>query len=282
MDKVLTQLKEAALAIKNADALFITAGAGMSTDSGIPDFKHITGFSASFNPKTNKSKVEFEAAQSDLFEHQPEKAWAFYGYQLNLYRKTLPHSGFKKLLKIGKEKEFGYFVFTSNVDGQFQKTGFQDAFLEECNGSIHHLQCIKPCSSAVWEVQKENIIIDREHLQAIAPLPKCPNCGSIARPNILMPNDWSWISQRAIEQGNRLQQWLETMDSLEAKLAIIELGANHSNSTVRLQSQRVSRSFSSTLIRINTIDYDVPEGGIGLALSPEQGLIKISEALDWL
>lgn len=281
MDKILDQLKQAALAIKEADALFITAGAGMSTDSGLPDFKHITGFSASYKPKINKAKVEYEAAQSELFEHQPERAWAFYGYQLNLYRKTLPHAGFRKLLKIGKEKEYGYFVFTSNVDGQFQKAGFHDAFLEESNGSMHHLQCIKPCCSAVWDAPNENIIIDREHLKALAPLPKCPHCGNIARPNILMPNDWSWISQRAIEQGNRLQQWIETLDSLEAKLVIIELGANHSNATVRLQSQRVNRSFKSTLIRINTIDYDVPEGGIGLALSSEQGLIKIAEALEW-
>jgi len=282
MDKLNNKIREAALAIKNADALFITAGAGMSIDSGLPDFKHISGFSASFDLSKNKSRVEFEAAQSDLFEQNPEKAWAFYGYQLNLYKSVSPHQGYQKLLEFGDQRQYGYFIFTSNVDGQFQKAGFNDAFIEECNGSIHHFQCVKPCTSNIWKAPKAKISIDRENLKAIGPLPQCPYCGSTARPNILMPNDWSWLSQRAIEQGNRLQLWLETIDSLAAQLVIIELGASHSNHTVRLQSQRVNRSIKSTFIRINATDFQIKNDGIEIALTPKEALLKIWEVYESL
>lgn len=278
MDKLHNQINLAAQAIKNADALFITAGAGMSIDSGLPDFKHISGFSASFDLLKKNSLVEFETAQSDLFEQNPEKAWAFYGYQLNLYKSAIPHEGYQKLLELGNKKQYGYFIFTSNVDGLFQKAGFNDAFIEECNGSMHYFQCVKPCSSHIWKAPKNKIIIDREHFKATGPLPQCPYCGEIARPNILMPNDWTWLSQRTIEQGNRLQLWLETIDSLDATLAIIELGANHNNPTVRLQSQRVNRSIKSTLIRINTNEHQIKNNGIGIALGPKEALVKIGEA----
>jgi hypothetical protein len=60
------------------------------------------------------------------FEHgvdRPSRAWGFYGHRLNLYRKTVPHAGFDILRKWGEKMPLGYRVFTSNVDGQFQKEG---------------------------------------------------------------------------------------------------------------------------------------------------------------
>ena len=59
----------------------------------------------------------------------------FYLYRLDLYRKTIPHEGFNKLLDIVKSKNDNYFIFTSNVDGQFQKAGFDENKITECHGS---------------------------------------------------------------------------------------------------------------------------------------------------
>ena len=50
---------------------------------------------------------------------------------------------------------YGCNVFTSNVDGQFQKAGFDPADIHECHGSIHHLQCLGPCSQAIWGADAE-------------------------------------------------------------------------------------------------------------------------------
>jgi len=131
------------------------------------------------------------------FFEKPELAWAFYGHRLNLYRETIPHKGYFQLLEIGEEKPGGYFVFTSNVDGQFQKAGYNDEYIEECHGSIHHFQCIEPCCNNIWDANEEEVIIDMGSFQAQEPFPKCANCGSIARPNILMFGDWHWIHQRS-------------------------------------------------------------------------------------
>lgn len=57
-----------------------------------------------------------------------------------MYRYTKPHEGFSILLEIAKKKK-DYFVVTSNVDGQFQKAGFNPDKLYEIHGSIHHVQC---------------------------------------------------------------------------------------------------------------------------------------------
>ncbi|MFN8258353.1 MAG: Sir2 family NAD-dependent protein deacetylase [Bacteroidales bacterium] len=275
MNEINQKLERATRLIAEADALFITAGAGMGVDSGLPDFRGNSGFWKAYPPIAKLGLSFNEMANPVWFEKNPEMAWAFYGHRLNLYRETKPHMGFKLLLKAAKEKQYGYFIFTSNVDGAFQKAGFDDSFIEECHGSIHHFQCIKPCSSEIWDASTEKVTVDLETFKALRPFPKCKKCGGISRPNILMFGDWNWLSHRSVEQGNRLNLWLETMLDLNAKVAIIEMGAGHAVPTVRLQSQRVYRSLNASFIRINPRDYDVPEGAIGLPFGALEGLEKI-------
>lgn len=275
MDNLNKNIEQACQAIKDADALFITAGAGMGVDSGLPDFRGNAGFWKAYPPIAKLGKSFSEMADPVWFDKQPGIAWAFYGHRLNLYRETIPHKGFSKLLDLGRSKPYGYFVFTSNVDGQFQKAGFDDALIEECHGSIHHLQCTGPCSSDIWKIGEENVNVDMETFRATGELPKCKNCGRLARPNILMFGDWNWISHRTSEQGARLQKWLEKLNSFNAKLAIIEIGAGLAVPTVRYKSQRTGRNLNSTLIRINPRDYHICQGAIGLPLGAREGINRI-------
>jgi NAD-dependent SIR2 family protein deacetylase len=279
MDRDLENIKRASQAIKEADALFITAGAGMGVDSGLPDFRGNSGFWKAYPPIAKLGLSFSEMANPTWFDKKPKMAWAFYGHRLNLYRNTLPHKGFKMLLEIGKAKKFGYFIFTSNVDGQFQKAGFNDAFIEECHGSIHHLQCQKPCSSEIWEAKAYKIEINLDTFEAQEPLPKCKNCGSIARPNILMFGDWNWISYRSVEQGTRLETWMDTMKELDARVAVIEIGAGHAVPSVRLQSQSSFRKLKASFIRINPRDFEVPDGAISLPMGAKEGLERIVELM---
>lgn len=81
----------------------------------------------------------------------PHLAWGFYGHRLKLYRDTQPHAGFAILQRIASQMPHGAFVFTSNVDGQFQKAGFSEMQVCECHCSIHHLQCLSPrCEPQIW------------------------------------------------------------------------------------------------------------------------------------
>ena len=111
-------VQAAAKAILQADALLIGAGAGMGVDSGLPDFRGPEGFWQAYPSLRGRVRFE-EMANPRWFDDDPGLAWAFYGHRLHLYRDTQPHEGFKLLRQMAGDRP--RFVFTSNVDGQFQK-----------------------------------------------------------------------------------------------------------------------------------------------------------------
>ena len=272
-------IKQAAASLKDADALLITAGAGMGVDSGLPDFRGNEGFWKAYPPIARRGISFMEMANPVWFQNDPQLAWAFYGHRLNLYRATEPHAGFHQLLRIGQKMPHGYFVFTSNVDGQFQKAGFDEDHIEECHGSIHHFQCTSPCDDNLWNATREEIIVDEESFQAQFPLPLCKYCGGLARPNILMFGDWSWISKRSNQQQNRLNAWLDDLKTSLAKLVIIELGAGKAVATVRHTSEQIARYMNATLVRINPRDSETPNGHISIPLSAAEGISALSEKI---
>jgi len=273
------QIEKAKQVVKDADAVLITAGAGMGVDSGLPDFRGTEGFWRAY-PVAKKLGLRFEElANPRWFREDPELAWAFYGHRLNLYRKTQPHEGFYILKKLGEKKNNNYFVFTSNVDGQFQKAGYPEDKIVEVHGSIHHLQCSMPCSDNIWSAEGVEVNIDEEKFRAIPPLPTCPSCGRVARPNILMFGDWEWIPTRTESQEYRLKLWLNKNLAQGNKIAIIEIGAGKAVPTVRYFSEATQRQANATLIRINPRDYDVPYGNIGLPMKGLEGIKAITEGI---
>ena len=244
------EIEKAKKILNEADALFITAGAGMGVDSGLPDFRGVEGFWNAY-PKVKELGLHFEElANPEWFEKDPHLAWAFYGHRLHLYRETIPHEGFHKLLALLDTKKYESFVFTSNVDGQFQKAGFSEDRIMECHGSIHHLQCTDNCQGMIWSSDEMQIEIT-DDFRAVDPLPSCPFCGATARPNILMFRDWMWESHRTDTQRQRLAKWMEKVEVERGKLAIIEMGAGTAVPTVRNTSEQMAERFGVPLIRIN-------------------------------
>lgn len=82
------------------------------------------------------------------------------------------------------------------------------------HGSIHYLQCIKPCSDIIWKADGllDNLQIN-DKFSAEGDLPKCSRCGNLARPNILMFNDCDWISNRSDEQEERYNKFLDNINT---------------------------------------------------------------------
>jgi len=258
--------------IAQADGLLITAGAGMGVDSGLPDFRGPQGFWGAY-PALGRARIPFERiANPAAFESNPHLAWGFYGHRLNLYRATVPHEGFHILQRIGERMKEGCFVFTSNVDGQFCKAGFADAGIAECHGSIHHLQCIERCTDDLWSADDYFPEIDDDNCLLTSDFPTCPNCGGIARPNILMFGDWAWLDQRAAAQERRLQIWLRKVE----RLLVIEVGAGTNIPTVRL----LGESLNAPLIRINPTEPQLGAGkGVAIASRGMAALQGIEAAL---
>ena len=263
-------------ALSHSQALLIGAGAGMGVDSGLPDFRGTTGFWEAYPPLA-KLGIQFEEmANPRWFRENPQLAWGFYGHRLNLYRKTEPHFGFSLLLKWISEHKLSHFVFTSNVDGHFQRSDFPDTAVNECHGSLMHLQCVDQCGQEIWPVSPDlRVEIDEKTLHALDPLPTCPACGGLARPNILMFSDWEWDPERTNEQGRRLNEWLQ--ENGDSNLCIIELGAGPSIPTVRITCEQAWKSSGGTFLRINPRDHQVPEGALPLAMGAEDALRAIEQ-----
>ncbi|MFC1562663.1 NAD-dependent deacetylase [candidate division KSB1 bacterium] len=270
-------IDKAAKAFADAEAILITAGAGIGVDSGLPDFRGNKGFWKAYPPIAKLGISFSEMANPQWFEVKPHLAWAFYGHRLNLYRRTTPHQGFFQLLKMADQKPAGYFVFTSNVDGQFQKAGYREDRIEECHGSIHHLQCTTVCSDTIWDGSEIKIVVDEKSFEAQTPLPRCIKCGGLSRPNILMFGDWSWISSRTDAQSQRFSKWLQELSKKKIRLLIIEIGAGEAVPTVRMKSEYLAQINNGTLIRINPRDYYTPSGHISIPLGSADGINQIYE-----
>jgi NAD-dependent SIR2 family protein deacetylase len=272
-------IARAAEAIGQADALLIGAGAGMGVDSGLPDFRGPEGFWRAYPPFRQRG-LRFEQVSCPVwFRQDPAQAWGFFGHRLNLYRGTSPHEGFATLLRWAQERPNGYFAFTSNVDGHFQRAGFDEQRIVECHGSIHFLQCSGVCCQEIWPADDLAVDVDLETITARSPLPTCPRCGTVARPNILMFGDWDWLGGRTSQQLDRYAEWLADIERDDLRLAVIELGAGTAVPTVRHECHRRAEAVGGTLIRINPRDDDVPPGGIAIPLGALEALRRIEPRL---
>ena len=271
MNNLEQDYRKAAELIGSAQALLIAAGAGMGVDSGLPDFRGPEGFWKAYPPF--KGRKFSDLSTPHWFHTDPALAWSFFGHRLNLYRAAIPHKGFQILRRWAERMPLGCFVFTSNVDGQFQKAGYAPTQILECHGSIHHLQCSTPCANTVWSAEFIELDIDPNTMRTDSPTPRCPECQEIARPNILMFHDHSWVDERSEEQSRRYQAWLRQIDP--AKVVVIEMGAGLTVPSVRYESE----CSGGRLIRINPRDADVPEGGVSLPVGALAGLQQLDELL---
>lgn len=247
-------IERAANILEQADSLIIAAGAGMGVDSGLPDFRGTEGFWRAY-PALKVARIDFaRIASPKSFQENPRRGWGFYGHRLALYRNTIPHEGFHILKQWAANLDHGCSVFTSNVDGQFQKAGFDPLQIVECHGSIHYLQCIDNCQRSIWTTSDFAPIVDETTCELLSTPPVCYRCDSIARPNILMFNDWNWIEDRTEQQERRQQLYLSKVK----RPLVIEIGAGTNIPSVRNFSHRIIHRHNGRLIRINPTDYKVP------------------------
>ena len=255
-------LVRAAEFILGAKRILIGAGAGMGVDSGLPDFRGDEGFWRAYPPYRHLGLAFVELANPAWFDRDPRLAWGFYGHRLQLYRSTAPHAGFQILRQWMSHVGNGY-VFTSNVDGQFQKAGFSAAHIVECHGSLHHLQCVSCCTGAIWPADDTDVEVDPYAFRAREPLPHCRECGRLARPNVLMFGDGRWCESRTANQKDQFERWIKT--TCEPQSVVVECGAGLAVPTVRHTCELIAARWGAPLIRINPHEPEGPPGTLSLA-----------------
>ncbi len=235
-------MKEIRKIISNADKLLILAGAGFSADSGLPVFRSNNGFWDNYPQLQGK---EFTQVSSpDMLYENEDLFQGFYLHRKNLYESTEPHIGYKKLLDFIHKNNIDYYVVTTNVDEHFEKAGYDPNKIYSLHGSIDHWQCSKySCDSEIFKLDR-NIEVD----QNLIPKNKiyCPKCESIARPNILMFNDFEFNSDRIDEKGRRYRSWYYDIFRKDGiNVTVLEFGAGSAINTLRVMH--------------NTILMEIPE-----------------------
>jgi NAD-dependent deacetylase len=142
-------------------------GAGISTESGIPDFRSPTGIWAQYDP--------MEYATLTAFRRDPVKVWEFYARRFELLVRAEPNAGHYALAELERR---GYLraVVTQNIDGLHERAGSREVV--EVHGSIRTASCLA-CGDRVAFAEVVAALAD-------APAPPCPSCGEILKPDVVM------------------------------------------------------------------------------------------------
>lgn len=221
-----------------AEGIVILAGAGMSVESGLPDFRGKTGM------WTQAQEDFITLASAKGFASEPLKVWNFYIHRILQYAHTVPHQGYYDLLNLILAHGKDHFVVTSNVDGHFQKSGYAEHTVHEIHGSLGYAQCARACDRQVVPMPKFTC-----ELTSVDQIPCCDKCGHMLRPNVMMFSDPNLV-WRQIDQGAAAYN---TWCGPKMNLLGLEIGAGTQIPSIRLfGEERIN-----TLIRINPHDAHV-------------------------
>lgn len=188
-------LFRAAAAIREAteSILFLTS-AGMSADSGIPTFRDRDGYWRNFPPFKELGLVAEELASPFSFRIRPERSWAFYEWRRRNAHMNRPHAGYA-ILNALMQRCRRSFVQTTNTDGYHLRSGVEPSSVREVHGSMWRLQCMRGSRCRYGYRDSFDVpLCDLDETTMIATnLPKCPECGELLRPHILMWGDSDYL-----------------------------------------------------------------------------------------
>lgn len=156
--------------IEESNNIVFFGGAGVSTESNIPDFRSQTGI---YSNKTYPYPAETMISSDFFYDHQKE----FYDFYFNemIYPNAKPndaHIALAKLEKIGKLSA----VITQNIDGLHQKAGSKKVY--ELHGSVHRNYCQR-----CHEFYSLEEVINLKNYEGI---PKCKNCHATIKPDVVL------------------------------------------------------------------------------------------------
>ena len=160
----------------------VLTGAGVSTESGIPDFRSPTGIWAEYDP--------YEVASLDGFRRDPERVWEFYGRRLDVLSDAQPNDAHRALAEL-EERGLVQAVITQNVDGLHGRAGSRDVI--EVHGSIATATC--PACGRHEE---------RDRIRELLPVPRCADCGAVLKPDVVMFGEL--LPAEAIDRATALAQ----------------------------------------------------------------------------
>jgi len=158
--------------IKNSKNIVFFGGAGVSTESNIPDFRSEKGL---FSAEKTYGYPPEELLSATFFESKPELFFRYYKENL-IYTSAKPNAAHIALTKLEQLEKLSAIV-TQNVDGLHQSAGSENVI--ELHGSNHKQYCI-----SCGENYALDYILDDANCDGF--IPKCKNCGGTVRPDIIL------------------------------------------------------------------------------------------------
>jgi NAD-dependent deacetylase len=153
--------------IRRRQPCVVLTGAGVSTESGIPDFRSPTGIWAQYDP--------MEYATIDAFDADPEKVWSFYALRYRTLAEAEPNDAHRVLAAL-EARGLVRAVVTQNIDLLHERAGTRE--LVEVHGSIRTCSC-RGCG-ARYGLDEVRGLLDG------ASAPCCEACGTILKPDVVM------------------------------------------------------------------------------------------------
>lgn len=185
------KIKKLSKIINNSNNIVFFGGAGVSTESGIPDFRSANGL---WSEKLKINLTPEQLVSHTMFMKYPEEFFKFYREKL-IYPNAKPnaaHIALAKLEKMGKLKA----IVTQNIDGLHQAAGSKNVY--ELHGSVLRNYCMN-CHA----------FYDEKFILESKGIPTCPKCGGIVKPDVVLyeeglDNDVINGAVRAISQADTL------------------------------------------------------------------------------
>lgn len=244
--------------IRNADAVMIGAGAGLSTAAGFTYSG--TRFKEYFSDF--EEKYGFHDMYSGGFYpyETMEEFWAYWSRYIyvNRYQKA-PKPVYEKLFDMVKEKD--YFVLTTNVDHCFQKAGFGKERLFYTQGDYGLLQCSEPCCQETFD--NEQMIMEMVNKQSnmripTELIPTCPHCGKLLTTNLRA--DSTFVQDQGWEEAATRYELFEEKHK-KSKMVYLELGVGFNTPGIIKYNfwQRVYQNSNASYICVNLDHAEVPD-----------------------
>ncbi len=251
-----TRIKQAKIAIQEADYILLGGGAGLSAAAGL-EYSGLR-FTENFTPFIKKyGLTDMYSSGFYPFRTQEEK-WAYWAKHISLNRyKIDPTKLYKDLYQLVKNKK--YFVISTNVDSQFEKSGFPSNKVFDIQGNYGYLQCAKGCHNKLYD---NELLVEKmveKTLDCVIPsdlVPKCPVCGGDMDPNLRINKDFVQ-DEKWYELNKSYTEFLEESDG--KKVVYFELGVGFNTpGIIRYPFEKWTyHNENATLIRLNK---DNPDG----------------------
>ena len=266
--------------IKEADAIIIGAGAGLSTAAGVN--YGTLNFKENF-PELVKHYVFTDMYTSSFYDFDTEEEkWSYWAKHINYLCISMDASEtYNNLYNLVKDKE--YFVLTTNVDGQFLKAGFDSNKVFEVQGSLTKIQCSRACHNKLYddtEMIKEMLETNEDIKIPSELVPKCPVCGeemevNLRKDNFFVEDDY-WE-----EHQNSYEKFIN--NNKNKKLLFLEFGAGFNTpGIIRYPFEELTYKLPNAfLIRVNdkyaNVPNDIEDKAIGIKDDINEVIKGVSE-----